>query len=80
MSATCPNGHLSATTNYCDHCGAPLGSQAPGVAAADPAAQPAPPERAEVEASPDTTPSQPAEPCPQCETPRVGSDRFCEGC
>jgi hypothetical protein len=30
--------------------------------------------------SPDTTPSVPAEPCPDCQTPRAGSDKFCEGC
>jgi FHA domain len=32
------------------------------------------------EVSPDTKPSVPAEPCPDCQTPRAGSDRFCEGC
>jgi len=30
--------------------------------------------------SPDTKPSVPAEPCPNCQTQRVGSDKFCEGC
>jgi FHA domain len=35
---------------------------------------------ADVEGSPDTTPSVPAEPCPDCQTPRSGSDKFCEGC
>jgi hypothetical protein len=30
--------------------------------------------------SPDTAPSSPAEPCPRCQTLRVGSDKFCEGC
>ena len=30
--------------------------------------------------SPDTKPSVPAEPCPDCQTPRAGSDKFCEGC
>ena len=24
MSVTCPNGHLSETTDYCDQCGVPL--------------------------------------------------------
>ncbi len=32
------------------------------------------------EVSPDTSPSVPAEPCPDCQTPRAGSDKFCEGC
>jgi hypothetical protein len=38
------------------------------------------PNPTEVEVSPDTTPSLPTEPCPDCGAPRVGSDKFCEGC
>jgi hypothetical protein len=72
MSTTCPNGHLSTTTDYCDQCGVPLAGQS--------AAAIADPEPAEVEPSPDTKPSQPAEPCPHCDAPRVGSDKFCESC
>jgi hypothetical protein len=82
MSASCPNGHLSKTTDYCDQCGAALENRsaaAPG-GAKPPARASTAPHPTEVEVSPDTTPSVPAEPCPDCQTPRVGSDKFCEGC
>ncbi len=74
MSAECPNGHLSQTSDYCDQCGAAIQAAT---------AVPAPPASAEpdeLEVPPDTRPSVPAEPCPNCRTPRVGSDKFCEGC
>ena len=82
MSLTCPNGHVSETTDYCDQCGAPLeNSSAEASAGAEPSARvssaSAP---TEAEVSPDTTPSVPAEPCPDCQTPRAGSDKFCEDC
>jgi FHA domain len=77
-SATCPNGHVSETTDYCDQCGAPLESR-PSMAPCDPG-PPAASRTIEPEVSPDTTPSVPAEPCPDCGTPRVGSDKFCEDC
>jgi hypothetical protein len=82
MSATCPNGHLSKATDYCDQCGAPLEnrSAAPPAGAKPPARASTAPHPTEVEVSPDTTPSVPAEPCPDCQTPRVGSDKFCEDC
>jgi hypothetical protein len=82
MSATCPSGHLSETTDYCDQCGAPLENRsAPSPAEPmPPAGASTPPHPTEVEISPDTKPSVPAEPCPECQTPRTGSDKFCEGC
>jgi hypothetical protein len=39
-TVTCPNGHQSASTDYCDTCGAPMAGAANG---AEPAAAPAPP-------------------------------------
>lgn len=64
MTVTCPNGHQSATADYCDQCGARLASAEAPAAAETPAA---------AEASP-------AQPCPVCGAPRTGDDRFCEGC
>ena len=63
--ATCPNGHDSSTSDYCDTCGAPI--EAPPdptltVPAVEPEA-PAPPAAA---------------PCPSCGEPLRG--RFCESC
>jgi hypothetical protein len=82
MSTLCPNGHVSETADYCDQCGAPLENRSavPPAEVNPPASASAVSPVAEVEVSPDTKPSVPAEPCPDCQTPRVGSDKFCEDC
>jgi FHA domain len=71
MTATCPSGHTSATADYCDQCGAPIGALAvphqPTVEL---------PVLEEIE----TAPSEVREPCPACGAPRSGDDRYCEGC
>ena len=83
MSTTCPNGHLSATTDYCDECGARIAPTQPQ-AAPDPQASPddtpSALSSAAVEAPAPTAPSPLTQPCPDCAAPRVGSDKFCEGC
>ncbi len=69
---TCPAGHESASSDFCDNCGMRIGGATPASAAA-PASAPLP-------ASP-TSPSAPsasAKPCPQCGTARTG--QFCEAC
>lgn len=71
MTVVCPSGHLSATTDYCDQCGAPI------------AVAPTPLQATEVlpvieEA--DTSPAARQEPCPACGARRSGDDRHCEGC
>ncbi len=71
MSAICPQGHPSATTDYCDTCGARMEVDA----AMDTGAH------ASVEVSSATElrePSTPGELCPRCWTPRVAGDRYCE--
>jgi hypothetical protein len=71
MTATCPNGHQSATADYCDQCGARIaGAPAPAPAPAAPSAPAA--------EAPAAAPQ--AEPCPVCGAPRTGDDRYCEGC
>lgn len=67
MTVTCPNGHESRTTDYCDRCGAPIGL---GGATA------VPPVVDEL----DTSPSVRREPCPMCGAVHSGDDRYCEGC
>jgi FHA domain-containing protein len=63
--ATCPNGHDSATADYCDTCGTPIEAP-PDPTLTVPAVEP------EAPASPATTP------CPSCGEPLRG--RFCESC
>jgi hypothetical protein len=68
VSATCPAGHVSTTTDYCDQCGArilPSGAE---------------PVRVDTTATPATTASPVTAPCPRCGAPRSGRDRFCESC
>lgn len=71
MTAVCPSGHQSATNDYCDQCGAPI---AAGRTVVLP--PPAPPADEEV----DTSTAARHEPCPVCNAPRSGDDRYCEGC
>jgi hypothetical protein len=75
MSATyvCPNGHQSATDDYCDLCGAKIGRAAPDPTAQVPVVPAAPSGEAPAVAAA-------GELCPACGAARVGSDRFCEGC
>ena len=62
---TCPAGHTSASSDFCDVCGMRIGDYASVPAAAPPAVPP--PEQ-----------QAPADPCPRCGTARSG--RFCESC
>lgn len=66
MSVTCPDGHTSESTDYCDVCGAPIassgGASAPRASAAPSAAVP--------------TPST----CPHCGSPAAQGALFCENC
>jgi hypothetical protein len=65
---TCPSGHDSASTDFCDVCGMRMdGPAAPASSpgASSPAVAPAPP-------------TVSAEPCPQCGAARTG--QFCEVC
>jgi hypothetical protein len=73
VSATCPNGHASTATDYCDTCGAPIGSVA-SVAPAAPVAPVAP-----------VAPAAPSAPgsgqvCPNCSDENTKDALFCESC
>jgi FHA domain-containing protein len=61
---SCPSGHDSTSTDFCDVCGLAIGGAAPTATAP-------------TEATP-SVPELPAELCPVCGEPRTG--RFCEGC
>jgi FHA domain len=66
---TCPAGHISASSDFCDVCGTRIGSSA-SVPAAAPAVPPHEPQESQ--------PQEQAEPCPHCGAARSG--RFCESC
>jgi FHA domain len=68
----CPNGHDSASDDFCDICGMRVGGA--------PAASPGPVTGSSYPVgTPDPRPGQAAaEPCPRCGTPRTG--QFCESC
>src|SRR5271166_3633019 len=86
---TCPDGHESAATDFCDVCGMRIGGQAAGTAAGGQAAGPASAQAsssgsastsAAAPAGLGTTegPSSAGETCPRCGTDRSG--QFCEVC
>ena len=77
MSATCPNGHVSSTDDYCDQCGAPIAAapSTPSPAASRPAGA-APSTDDEVE----TSAAARQQPCPKCGSARTSDDRYCESC
>jgi hypothetical protein len=81
---TCPKGHTSAATDYCDECGAPIGG-APAGAPSTVAPSTVPPSTVPPSTVPSSTVARAAagaepsgDPCPECSTPRDG--RFCEVC
>jgi hypothetical protein len=78
VTAACPNGHQSDTTDYCDQCGAPIAAASPALAS-PPAASPPATVLPAVEEI-DTSAAELAQPCPRCGAPRSGDDRYCEEC
>jgi hypothetical protein len=69
----CPNGHESASTDYCDTCGAAM--PAPGDTVAVPTLEP------DVVAPAEETPAPPAgQECPNCGTANAQDALFCEAC
>jgi len=74
MSATCPDGHRSATDDYCDQCGARIDSSRDDRVSLTQPAEIMAAMTAVVNVPPAT------ERCPACDGPRATSDRFCESC
>jgi hypothetical protein len=70
VSATCPQGHTTASSDYCDTCGAPIAAAGSAPAVGAPVAPPAP---APVPAVAGVT-------CPNCATGNVVNALFCEAC
>jgi hypothetical protein len=68
--ATCPDGHQSVATDYCDECGLSIGAPAPIPTAGSTPTTGGPP----------SVYGSAGEPCPNCLLPRQAGDTFCEGC
>jgi hypothetical protein len=68
-TVTCPSGHPSVSTDYCDVCGLPIGAAATPAAASIPSpAVAAPP------------PAPATQTCPNCSEPAAADALFCENC
>lgn len=83
---TCPNGHASTSSDYCDTCGVPVptAGAAPASAGLTPdasgAAVPAQPgEGGQTGGTPGSGAPAPL-PCPSCGSPHDGAALFCEAC
>ncbi|MEO5980784.1 MAG: FHA domain-containing protein [Pedococcus sp.] len=84
---TCPNGHASTSSDYCDTCGVPIAVGAPAQSPVAPAPTPAAPAATpdanasgsgagESPASSDPAPQA----CPNCGSPHDEAALFCEAC
>jgi hypothetical protein len=91
MSVTCPIGHVSATSDYCDQCGARIDlptaspNEAYAAQAGEARAEASVEAQVTAEGPPDsgaivTSTSSVAPPCPDCGASRAGGDRYCERC
>jgi hypothetical protein len=72
--STCPNGHQSATADFCDVCGAPIASTASGSGPL------APPISPPVPATGGGAPVGSTVECPNCHTQNPADAMFCEDC
>src|SRR3954447_20127715 len=78
---TCPNGHASTASDYCDTCGVPIPAGA--AAAPDPgAATPSAPPDASAAPAPASGAAAAPDPqaCPNCGSPHDDAALFCEAC
>lgn len=72
-TTTCPNGHPTESSDYCDTCGAPIGEAPPPDASSSSSAPDLP-------APSGATSSATTQPCPNCELVNTSDALFCEGC
>jgi hypothetical protein len=89
MSAsTCPNGHPSTSSDYCDTCGAPMGqspaqdanSRSGPFSVPGPAGDASGGSAATGREPPATPPAANTQPCPNCTLVNTADALFCEGC
>jgi FHA domain len=87
-AGTCPNGHVSESTDYCDMCGAPM-DQSSAPDGSSPSRSGSAPESsggavgsgsAGVPAAAGETQGAATQPCPNCGLVNTADALFCEGC
>jgi hypothetical protein len=71
---TCPNGHPTTATDYCDTCGAPLAGTGTGTPAPTTTGAPA------AAGAPAGSATGGTQLCPNCQTQNVADALFCEAC
>ncbi len=79
---TCPNGHASTSSDYCDTCGVPIPATSAPEASAPEAQAPPPDPAATTGEAESASASGAADPraCPNCAAPRDAAALFCEAC
>ncbi|MFF3627900.1 FHA domain-containing protein [Streptomyces sp. NPDC002164] len=78
---TCPNGHQSGSEDWCEVCGHRMtGAGAPAGSVPPPPPPPPAPGYGHPQGPSGADPTQQAELCPQCRTPREAMAPFCEEC
>ncbi len=81
MTAQCPNGHSSATDDFCDVCGAPIAPAAPaGSSAAGVPPAPISAPASSLNLDPPKSASAPPVVCPNCGEENLPDALFCETC
>jgi hypothetical protein len=89
-TSTCPNGHVSASSDYCDTCGAPIGP-APAPDASSPSGSGSAPATSGTDSGPANAGSagsglsatvaiSTTQPCPNCTLVNTADALFCEAC
>jgi len=76
-TTTCPNGHPSDSSDYCDTCGAPIG-QSPAPDASSPSGPDPDPTTSGTDSGATSAPT--GQPCPNCALVNTADALFCEGC
>ena len=79
-TSTCPNGHTSASSDYCDTCGAPIGPSLSPDASQQPGSGSAPGTSGDARAASGTPATSASQPCPNCGLVNTADALFCEGC
>ena len=77
---TCPNGHQSESTDYCDTCGAPIGASSGAGASSRGSSTGASSTPASGSPAASTATTATTQPCPNCEQVNTADALFCEAC